>query len=488
MNDPNAIDRDLERRLRRWMSEPSDDAGDARLMAAVAAQTRAMPQDRGVRARLRRSAGPVRSDGRGSRTILALAALLGTVGVAWLVGAGARPAVPERPASDMEVYPRLPVDLPAGAESGTSETPLGPARWVHLVGDLSSWPVDLRPLPGPDGGLLALDLGGSHPECEVVLEERENEDGTGWMKVEDCPSPPGLWSSDDGLTWVHHDLPARGVDALDVAGGAYWLRRSSDRSGLWRSTDGDDWTRIDLSALAPSEPGDLDWVLELGAPVTVRETTVVPVSWRARRTEIVEQLVAVIEDGAALPVPLPGEPLPKLEPGWDGVKLFAAPDAVVAFASLPEGGLRIWHSPDGRTWQEGDSLRFEGRLARDIDLSIDSRPGQSPVLVAYSAGQAWESYDGRAWHLAELDPEGDRALRVPAGWLSTGYGSLKVRAPDGEWTELGGSIVPNVGSGSGGRIGDTLVSNFVSRRGGVPRQDLWIFQFETDLPDDARPS
>jgi hypothetical protein len=431
---------------------------------------------------------------------------------------------------------------------------------VHLVGDLSSWPVDLRPLPGPDGGLLALDLGGSHPECEVVLEEREIADGTGWMNVEDCPSPPGLWSSTDGLAWVRRELPVPGADALDVVGDAYWMRRSDDHSGLWRSRDGIDWAAIDLSALPTPKPDDLDWFLEFGVPVTVRDTTVVPVTWLGRdagrllglpndegrfgileevgpgrftvgelgdetvlRTievavtpdgllisdattgqplsrldgvgldfverwaasgEIVDQQLAVIEDGAALAIRLPGEPLPRLTPGWDGVKLFGAPAAFVAFASLSDGGMRTWHSVDGRTWQEGDALRFEDGIARDIGLSIESRRGQAPVVVAYTAGQAWESPDGRTWHLAELDPEGDRALPVPAGWLSTGYGSLKVRAPAGEWTELGGTIVPDIGSGSGGRIGDTLVSNFVSRRGGVPRQDLWIIQFETDLPDD----
>jgi hypothetical protein len=359
---------------------------------------------------------------------------------------------------------------------------------VHLVGDLDSWPVDLRPQPGPTGGLLALDLGGSHPECEIVLDEGEDTDGTGWTKVEECPSPPGLWSSVDGMTWVRHELPVRGADALDVVGDDYWLRRSDRRhSSLWRSRDGIDWTKVDLSALGPPEPADLDWSLDLGVPVSVRETTILPVTWRARRTEVEEQLIAVIDDGAAWPVPLPGAPLPRLTPGWDGVRLFGASAAFVAFASTEDDRLRTWHSADGRTWQEGDVLRFDDRTARVIELSIDSRAGQPPVVVAYTAGKAWESTDGRTWRLAELDPEGDRAMPVPAGWLSTAYGSLKVRAPDSEWFELGEGIVPNIGSGAGGRIGDTLVANFVSRRDGVPRQDLWIIQFETDLPAGAAP-
>jgi hypothetical protein len=144
MTDQNAIDRDLERRLRLWMSEPSLDPGDARLMAAVAAETRSISQDRGIRARLRRSASPARSHRRRSRSILALAALLTTVGLAWLVGAGARQPDPEPPAYDVEVYPRLPDVLPAGAETGTFDTPLGPARWGAASGPLDH-PVRDRP-------------------------------------------------------------------------------------------------------------------------------------------------------------------------------------------------------------------------------------------------------------------------------------------------------------------------------------------------------
>jgi hypothetical protein len=206
--------------------------------------------------------------------------------------------------------------------------------------------------------------------------------------------------------------------------------------------------------------------------------------------EIVEQHVAVIEDGVATQVSLPGSPRSLQGDGLNPIRLFGAPDAFVAFTPAQDGSLLTWRSADGWTWQEGDALRFEGRLARDIDLSIDSRPGQRPAVVAYTAGKAWESSDGRTWHLAELDPEGDRALRVPAGWLSTAYGSLKVRAPSGEWTRLVDSTIapgvnPGTSSGNEARIGDTFVVNLVGRKGGAPRQDLWIFQFETDLPDDA---
>jgi hypothetical protein len=88
-----------------------------------------------------------------------------------------------------------------------------------------------------------------------------------------------------------------------------------------------------------------------------------------------------------------------------------------------------------------------------------------------------------------LDPEGDRSLRVPAGWLSTAYGELKVRSPDGEWSPLvdPGKVPLHAGDGDGARLGDTKIVNVVGRADGVPRQDLWIFQFETGSDEGPPP-
>ena len=44
---------------------------------------------------------------------------------------------------------RLPAELPADVPSGRLDSPLGPARWVHLQGGPDDLPRSMHPLPAP---------------------------------------------------------------------------------------------------------------------------------------------------------------------------------------------------------------------------------------------------------------------------------------------------------------------------------------------------
>ena len=100
---------------------------------------------------------------RGTRSILATT----VIPVALAVGLG---TVAVRAQDADNVVPEtveLPHDIPEDVASGTLDTPLGPARWVHLQGGAADLPSLIRPVPVP-GGYVSLDVGGrAHGPCPV---------------------------------------------------------------------------------------------------------------------------------------------------------------------------------------------------------------------------------------------------------------------------------------------------------------------------------
>lgn len=85
------------------------------------------------------------------------------------------------------------MDLPGG----TIDTPLGPARWVHLSGDATTIPWPLWPMADPAGGLLWFEGGALWT------------DETGW----EDGSEPALWASEDAVSPRYEiALPANGDD------------------------------------------------------------------------------------------------------------------------------------------------------------------------------------------------------------------------------------------------------------------------------------
>ena len=115
-----------------------------------------------------------------------------------------RPAVGATTTPESTTTPpiELPAEIPEGIESGTLETPLGPARWVHLSGDERAMPPQLS-------GLISTPDGYAVPEW-----------GDRWFDDGDAQ----LWRSSDLIDWTSEPL---GIEArfgeLSRAADTYWL-------------------------------------------------------------------------------------------------------------------------------------------------------------------------------------------------------------------------------------------------------------------------
>ena len=168
---------------------------------------------------------------------------------------------------------KLPAVIPDGIESGTAETPLGTARWVHLSGDYVTprlrhegdaqgafeWPTGIAVFAPPDGD------GDGPPGSESYAAT---------IKV-----PSRLWTSGNGIDWELQPLPVP-VDAHDASltlvDDVYWLVAnvwSGDR--VWRSADGVTWEEFDPSGLAPPGPSGLEWHLAYSPPATAGDLTLI---------------------------------------------------------------------------------------------------------------------------------------------------------------------------------------------------------------------
>lgn len=412
---------------------------------------------------------------------------------------------------------------PADPPGGTIDTPLGPARWVHLSGDATtiSWP--LWPMADPAGGLLWFGA-----------TETGSEDG----------SEPALWASEDAVSPRHQvALPASTRFArLDVVGGAFWLT-ADDPQSLWRSADARIWEAIDLSNVVSPGPPELRWSAHLGTPATSGALTAIPIAWTAyddagrllRRPDQGGRLCLGRSARASTPssrrvravtsTPVPwcawrrrtpasasrtrrasASAVPGRSSGYTGY-----PDMVIlgteagftAFRLAPGGTFRAWHSGDGRAWTEGPLIGTrEGEPQQVENLYRVSWP--TPTVHASTVHgiddeRAWETTDGVSWTaVPRVVPGGgyyDMHPLLTGGWLwLDGDNGVARVSTDGESWER----VPGIESltkwqtegtdrfGSGTVVGDTLFWS-VHDVEALQRHDLWVIEFDPAAAANATP-
>ena len=131
----------------------------------------------------------------------------------------------------------LPAEVPEEIESGTFETPLGPARWVHLSGRTMAFADD-----APAGRTL--------PAAHTLIPWEDGVAAMGFF---------GLWTTSDGVDWAIVPLPGdlggpfqRRV--LKHVDGTYVLVYE-DPLRVWTAEDLDgDWRELDVSALEAAAP------------------------------------------------------------------------------------------------------------------------------------------------------------------------------------------------------------------------------------------
>jgi hypothetical protein len=505
---------------------------DARLLRALTSKP---PADPGYRPRLSESLpgarieAPVDERARTrprTRAVIGLAVALAVALMAMLLGGLLPASSPPRELNQRTYGPFLPDVLPDGAASGSLETPLGPARWVHLVRGPAEIPFG-RVLPGPTGLLL---------------------------------STGGL-ASTDGIEWTPHVLPIHTESSLlTFSGGAYWLTTTGPTS-LWRSTDALAWSPVDLSALVTPVPADLDWELILGTPVSGAGATVIPVTHRVRdpgqllgqapthrqewpqevspgifdvmqgtprgelavdrvliralddglrvseedgrlitrldgvdlgfirawsaRHSIERHGIGIISDGTVEPVALPDVPYP--DPAAVGAPvLLDTPDGYRAFAPAPDGEIRAWHSVDGSGWVGVPSPGPAWDVWTEIGYGRPSR-------VWMHGASMLATTDGLEWH--------DRpGLRVTGGEFHFGPSEGGAIPENPDWSSL------TLAAGSDGEeripipglsvdspadqpyesvqsvVGNTIFIMNLRPAGTAPEHEMWIIELEPRLP------
>ena len=294
----------------------------------------------------------------------------------------------------------LPAVIPDGIESGTAETPLGTARWVHLSGDYVTqmplgdftltWPTGFAVFDPPDGDGLA----GSESNVATIKQTSR------------------LWTSGNGIDWELQPLPTP-VDAhwasLWLVDDVYWLVAnvwSGDR--LWRSTDGVTWEEFDPTELASPREG-LAWDSRYSTPATAGDLTLI------ERSGGGPQQLFIIGDGEVTPVEVPWPT------GTDApdVTLYGAEDGIYAYVGDES---TVWHTTDGRSWSELDPPSFLETTPSYPWFTV--LPGSLSVIVYYSGdgverGVGWETIDGIDWSPAPPGhPEGTHPLRLESGWFA----------------------------------------------------------------------
>jgi len=159
----------------------------------------------------------------------------------------------------------LPTKIPKRFDSGTLDTPLGKARWVHLSGDDEELPEAITPIAVP-GGYVSLDRGGGNSRAT-------------------------LWFSPDLLKWTQRPLPGDAESGqLIRAGGSYWLlawaggpaEDGSFDPTLWRSTDALQWEPVDFGPIALDGPDGLGWQPWFGVVASAGDTDAVAMTFTAR--------------------------------------------------------------------------------------------------------------------------------------------------------------------------------------------------------------
>lgn len=404
------VEQDVDIALRRMLREPAPtpDDGLARALAQ-AAGTPQQAQGRGpwgagawagsIRPLRTRVGRPQPTAYVMALVLLAALFMLGAATLLLSVGQQA-PARTVGPSPTDQSRALLPMELPRGVASGSVDTPLGAARWVHVQGGGSALPgASAIVVPGPDG-LVALD-----------------------------PAIARLWDSPDGISWTSRSLPAAARDAHDLARveGTYWLRSPH---GIWRSDDASTWEPVDVSSILASSrgPTDRDRGFAPGAPITVHGLTLVPVAYGAADGGI-EQGVGVIDGDVARAAVLPGRPRPDRS-----VALLETRDGPRAFLPDGDGGLLVWRSGDGRTWEAAEPVRLGTPVHSARTLQAYGGSVGAWVRADGDDG-SWASIDGDTW-----DPvTSGLGLRLGSGGADFDFGSsrLSITAPDGASSDVG---------------------------------------------------
>jgi len=235
--------------------------------------------------------------------------------------------------------------------------------------------------------------------------------GTGLLAVSDNDgfSPPNLWRSGDGQTWMTLDSPSwreawTNGNLLAVAGGPAGLvavgseglsLMEPGRAIIVRSTDGTTWTRLDLPSsfdhavfgsllgydggfVIVGRDGQPDATPEHGGAPGVGK----PAAWVS--TDGLDWTAAQVEGKAVA-----GAELNAVAVGADGFFAEGRTDT-----SRARSG---WVSADGLTW------RLVGKLGTDLpDATLVAGDGTRMVMFGRTsctttALAAWVSSDGAAW-------------------------------------------------------------------------------------------
>ena len=352
----------------------------------------------------------------------------------------------------------LPAEIPQDVESGTFDSPLGAARWVHLRGDDQTLPSSFDAVPVAAGGYITLDF-----EAQ----------------------PPQLWRSADFFTWTPDPMP---VDArygeLTLVDDTVWLT-ALEPTGLWRSVDGREWSGLSLDGLDSPEPDGFAWQVQLGTPLAADGVTILPFEHSPDYTLIARSLwgpderywyvreqgdgvyalvndrgdqvratvrfedtgaglrVIDVEDGTELTF-LDGislefierlvsdEGIPAVQGlaliGEDGLVEVELPGAMSAqpstrfmvedsgFAAYglgADGLVHVHRSEDGREWAETDTIGDEPGEPTDI---VGIYQGGPLVIESEPHITEWTSTDGVAWESIQ-PPDQFAGHRLADGWL-----------------------------------------------------------------------
>lgn len=360
--------------------------------------------------------GPRGRRDRGARLLASMAAALALVATA--SGSTAL-------GQDDTPVPILGTDIPTGAESGVIETPLGPARWVHLTGNAATLPAEAP---------FARD------SRFVVLEQASNDSGDQLGRRR--------WASADGLQWTSRPLsvPPIGDQLAEfvVDGGLTWL--TTDRPGtLWRSTDEETWEPIAIDDMIPQGPPALEWEVGIGTIASAGGLTAVELNLDARD-------------------PFEGWPDPsrvtEVEPGLFSI----APRGdgsprLLRFEETPTG-LRVTEEADGSevATLEGFTLDFATGWLRNgppVEYVVARVDGDRLVPTSASGPMITEN-----WTTIVGAEDGIVAIEL----ADPGGPAVAWRLDErGVWTELGPWDITEGGAGGTFQMGRTNESFHVHR-------------------------
>jgi len=358
----------------------------------------------------------------------------------------------------------LPAEIPAGIDSGTLDTPLGQARWVHLRGDETTLPPGYEPLVSTSDGYVALE----------------------WDST-----PPTLWRSSDLLTWAPEPL---GVEAdygeLAEAGGTYWLN-THEPTALWRSQDAKAWEQVDLDRLAPPAVADgSNWRSFADLPLEHDGVVIVPLLHNLGNFDDGVRGLGILVGAGLADVELPDGMSHAVDPA------FAVDDAgFVSYNIGSDGLVHVHRSDDGRDWIETDVIGDDAGEPTDITSVYTS--GGSVILDTtgehwWTPRDIWTTTDGVVWERVQPPTNGFEGESFASGWISGTQGDdwditegLWFQPKQGAPLQIDISemdfFTPGGGrSSEGARSSNTWISSFMLD-GGAGRREAWIITFD-DVP------